>query len=244
MNGVGTRDPEPRTGPQDIDIAAEGFRIRFEDREHRLVHAEAAVGTYAARDTPQRIAADHRVVAAGRPLVRVLVGRGGRCGRLAADRRPGGRRRSRGHRSGRLRLRGTLDATAVRRFRARRRRHLGLRRRRGGRCERRRVKQDRVFPQHAAVRPYRLHEKRQERLRHRRLRAYPDDVAVGGSGTHHFEYEILQVVRALDPVAVKGFRAGQGDLQVLHFLGRGGEELDFRAQRLVQRRFEPYFPKP
>ena len=70
INVVSAGKSKPRAGTQDIDVAAERFRIRLVDRKHRLVHRQAEVGPDARCDSPQRLARLHDVVLARRRVVR------------------------------------------------------------------------------------------------------------------------------------------------------------------------------
>ena len=74
-NFVCAWDTQRRTRSQDIDVAAERGRVRLENRQHRLVHGQTAVGSHSCGYAPQCFAARHGVITAGRGVIRRYIGR-------------------------------------------------------------------------------------------------------------------------------------------------------------------------
>ena len=256
---VGTRNTDSRTGAQDIDVAAEGFRVRLEDRQHGLVHRQAVVGAHARGNAPERLAALHLVIATRRRFERCRLcdrfrlgprlrrGLGSRLRLFYRELRRRLRRKSRRRGRGRgrtwlCRCR-TLDLAAVGRRAAARGLH-GLRRATRRRRIRGRIEQQRVFAEQPAPRPGRFDKEGQERLADRRLRTQLHDVAVRATAANHRKRDLLQVERPVETVARKCICRGQRDSQVLQFFGRDRQQLDFSAQRLAERGVQPNIPKP
>ncbi|MCY1507541.1 hypothetical protein D9M68_418220 [compost metagenome] len=215
---------------QSIDIAVdEGIRVQVLDGQHCLVHR--TTGTGALGDLPESVARGSAVFIGPRP------GRGSRrcsrgtrtdsswCCRCATDRGRGRsysrtRRRSRrGDRDPRSHGSGSL-----------------------GRIERR-IEEQRVLTQQAAIGPEHLDEEIQIGFTDRLAGGHPNDAATIGledGGKLEVLQEVLAIHASLGEILGRSqVRLDLSRCQVTHF-----EQLDFRIQGLVQGRSQGDFPEP
>ncbi|MNQ63573.1 hypothetical protein D3C85_779590 [compost metagenome] len=218
---------------QAVDVAVEeGVRVQVLDGQHGLVDRAAGAGAFC--DLPQGIAGGGAVLV-GRRLGR--RGRGG-CRGGGWARRGSGSRRCGRHTADRCRRNcGTRCRSGSCDRNLRRGGYRGLRR------IERRIQQQGVFAQQAAVGPEHFDEKIQIGFADRLARGHPDDAAAIGFEDRG-ELEVRQEVLAIDPglgelLGRRQARLDFGRREIAHF-----EQFDLRDQRLVQGGAQGDFPKP
>ncbi len=202
------RNAQDRARAELVDVAVECFGIRAENRDHCALDPLAVAAGERTRDAIQRVAA-HNLIS-----------------RFAIS---GGRRRSRlPPEAAAARLGRAAGAVVGAAIGWRRGTVIG-----GEHC--RRIEQHRVFAEQAAARPIHVDQERDERLADRIARANQQDAAPVLSSADA-EFERTQERRAIEAVARKNFRRGEVCIEGSQLLGGRGDEIDFRRERLIERR--------
>ncbi|CRN86102.1 hypothetical protein PAERUG_P5_London_26_VIM_2_01_09_01161 [Pseudomonas aeruginosa] len=113
---------------------------------------------------------------------------------------------------------------------------------RGLRGVQRRIQQDGVLAQQAAVRPEHLDQEVQVGLLHRLRRGHANDALAVGLH-HRRELQVGEVVQAIDARLAELFRRRQARDHLARTQVTNFEQLDLGIQRLVQRRLQGDFPQ-